>query len=205
MSATTLKPKKKKKVGAENESVSELKGKLKADLAGASDFRQYLTLRKLMRCTECRATGILVCPSCLGSGEQKMVWNDEITKCEACDGKGEVTCAECMGRKFVLNPHRKKILILAGVGTLGWAWVLFSIYGPSILPEQQSKMLHGGGSGGPAAVPVQKGSINRVPATRGGHAPSHSVDAFVHRGRPSAGLKVHRRLMSDLWLLPLRV
>ncbi|MEP6755374.1 MAG: hypothetical protein ABJA67_07730 [Chthonomonadales bacterium] len=168
MPATTLKPKKTKKAkGAENEAVSELRSKLKSDLSQASGFSQYLTLRRTMKCSECGATGIVQCVVCNGEGKQRMIWNDEISTCEACEGKGEVTCGECEGRKFVLNPHRKKILILAGIGAACWAWILFSIYGPQVLPEQQAKLLHGGGAGGAAMISVQKGTIGKVPGQGG--------------------------------------
>ena len=167
MPPTTLKPQRIKNKAAEVD-VSELKGKVKSDLAGVTGFRRYLSLRRLIRCGECDGIGILSCAGCAGSGEQRMVWNDEVSQCEPCGGTGQVTCDECMGRKRVRNPYRQYVVGAAFVGALGWAWIIFSVWGPGLFPEEQAKLMHGGGSGGTSNVVTRKGSAPRNSTGRRG-------------------------------------
>ena len=167
MPPTTLKPQKIKNKN-DHESVSAIAGKVKADIAGVTGFRRYISLRRLIRCGDCDGIGILSCAGCGGAGEQKMVWNDEVSKCEPCAGTGEVTCDECMGRKFVKNPYRKFVVWAAVAGCLGWSWVIFSIWGSSLFPEEQSKLIHGGGNGGAPTVTIRKNNPTRNSGGRRG-------------------------------------
>jgi hypothetical protein len=147
MSNITPKPREIVKEGA-----AEVREKLKADLSHWSRARRLVSLRPTMGCLSCDATGKLSCASCGGSGEQKLVWNDEVSACPTCEGKGIATCADCAGRGFVKNTHRKKWLWVLGIGGAAWALLLWRIWGDNIAPEAQAKYLHGGGGGGGANV-----------------------------------------------------
>ena len=130
------------------EGASEVSTKLREDLGKWTRIRSAVSLRPMVGCMTCDTTGKVSCGACGGSGNQKMVWNEEVQQCPTCEGACTVTCSECMGQGQVENTKRKMLLVCLVLGGLCWGYVLFRLWGGDILPEQQSKYMAGGGGGG---------------------------------------------------------
>src|SRR5205823_2830245 len=118
-------------------SAAEVKAKLKSDLSRVTRVRRAVSLRPMMGCVACDATGRLPCASCDGTGKTKIVLNDVAEDCLTCQGRGTVTCVDCSGRGEVPNVHRKKILWLLGLGGAAWLIVFWFMWGGDILPQQK--------------------------------------------------------------------
>ncbi len=159
---------KRKESSALKETAVEMKQQFTSDVKGAFSFKRAVSLRRLIPCAECEGTGKNVCMTCDGTGEQKLVWNDETKVCEACDGLKEVFCWNCEGRKYTSNKNRKYVLATVTVGMLGWGYIMYLIFGPHLLPEQQAKYLAGGGGGGSATTQIRAKSATEKPAQQMG-------------------------------------
>jgi hypothetical protein len=141
------------------EGAHEVTEKLKADISRIARVRRAVSLKPIVGCLDCDATGKAPCGACGGAGNQKLVWNDEIQQCATCDGTGQVTCAECMGRGTVENTNRKKLIWMLVLGGIAWAYVLFRLWGGDILPEQRAKYLTRGGGGGATGAQAPAGGV----------------------------------------------
>src|SRR5437016_1121282 len=109
------------------EGAAEVKAKLKSDLSRVTRVRRAVSVRPMMGCIQCDATGRLPCASCDGTGKSKIVVGDVADNCATCEGKGTVTCVDCSGRGEVPNIHRKKIFWVLGIGAAAWLvalWIL---------------------------------------------------------------------------------
>ncbi len=133
------------------ESAAEVKDKLKKDISRWTRVRRVASIKPMMGCVACDAAGHIECESCGGTGKNKVVLNEKPEDCVHCDGKGQVTCVECAGVGLVPNVHRKKILWLLGIGGAAWLIVLWVFFGRDVMPEQRSKYLAGGVTGGTVA------------------------------------------------------
>jgi hypothetical protein len=157
---------------AVKEGAQEVKAKLKEDFSRWTRVRRAVSLKPMVGCLNCDASGKTACGACGGAGNQKMVWNDEIQQCQTCEGTGEVTCAECAGYGEVENVHRKKLIAVFIFGGLAWAYILFRLWGGDILPEQRAKFLTRGGGGGSTGAPAAThGSLGQTHGSRGGATP----------------------------------
>ena len=54
-------------------------------------------------CVRCRAKGIVVCPTCQGTGERRNESYVVVDRCHICkkDMRGFITCPSCLGKKVV--------------------------------------------------------------------------------------------------------
>lgn len=147
---------------------AEVKEKLKSDLSHWARVRRFASLKPMMGCVTCDATGRIPCSSCEGTGHTKFIVGDKPEACATCLGKGTVTCAECMGRGELPNVHRKKVLWLLAIGCLAWAFVLYRLWGGDVAPE----MINGRGGGGRATKPA-----NPMGAVAPGRAPENPAGA----------------------------
>jgi hypothetical protein len=160
------------------ESAHEVKEKLREDFSRWTRVRRAVSLKPMVGCLACDASGKVACGACGGAGNQKLVWNEEVQQCQTCEGTGEVTCSECMGRGEVENVHRKKIIAVFVIGGLAWAYVLFRLWGGDILPEQQAKYLTRGGGGGSTGAPAP---------TRGAMGQKHGTGSATLSGGAQPG------------------
>lgn len=166
------------------ESASEVRDKLKSDFTGLKQrarIRRGISLKPMVACPECEASGKIACLTCGGSGEQRVVWNDTTEKCPSCQGTGQTACSNCMGRRMVPNANRKKLLWVLLIGGLGWGYILFRLWGGDILPEQQSKYLAGGGGGGATSNNAQP--LRKLGAP-GSMAPPNGMNTPGGTGQP---------------------
>lgn len=139
-------------------SAAEVKAKLKSDLSRMTRVRRAVSVKPMMGCVACDATGRLPCITCDGTGKSKVVVSEEAENCATCEGRGTVTCVDCSGRGEVPNVHRKKILWVLGIGGAAWLIVFWVLWGPDILPQQRAKYISGGGGGSYTGTPVPPGS-----------------------------------------------
>ena len=156
---------------AVREGAQEVTEKLRADISRWTRVRRAVSLKPTMGCIDCDTTGKVDCAACGGGGNQKIVWNDEIQQCQTCAGTGQVTCSDCMGHGEVENVHRKKLKFVLVVGGIGWAYILFRLWGGDVLPEQQAKYITRGGGGSTSAAAPARGSLGQR-GTRGQSVPA---------------------------------
>jgi hypothetical protein len=179
--STTQKPKEVFREGA-----AEVKEKLRADISNWSKFRRFISLAPTMLCLDCEGTGRTHCTGCGGTGQQKLVWNDEISSCPTCQGSGSVTCVECIGKGRIPNKRRKMFLWLFAVGGLCWGYFLFRIWGGDVAPELNAKYLHGGGGGGGGQTQfAPRGGRSLQPP--GQPVPAGQPDGSGANGQPAGG------------------
>jgi hypothetical protein len=185
------------------EGAAEVGAKLKSDLSRWTRVRRVVSLRPMIGCMDCDATGKLVCEACSGTGRTKVQINEEAPlPCPHCDGSGQTTCVACAGQGEMPNVHRKKFLWLLIVGGIAWVLLLLQLWGRDLFPAQVAAVTqrgeHGqsafpGTSGGPAthggmAVP-RSGGIG-APISGGMAAPGgggNAVPQVGNMGAPAAG------------------
>src|SRR6185369_13324709 len=114
------------------EGAAEVKAKLKSDFSKIARARRSVSIKPMMGCRECDATGRVPCSTCDGSGHTKVTFGDTPENCHTCEGRGTVTCVDCAGRGIVPNIHRKKILWIVGIGVAAWAFVLWRLWGGDV-------------------------------------------------------------------------
>lgn len=142
------------------EGVSEVRDKLRADLSRWGRARRAVSLKPIMSCADCDATGRVTCPTCEGSGKSRLVMGEKPDPCPTCEGKGSVSCVMCAGKGEVPNVHRKKVLGILIAGAAAWLFFLVRLYMmdhdllPGFRPSGGGQALPAGGGasrGGPSA------------------------------------------------------
>ncbi len=136
-----------------SEGVAEVKDRLREDISRLKKVRRGITLRTTMECLECEGNGRVICQSCGGLGKAKVVFGDEPGACETCVGSGRIGCVTCLGKGSLANPHRKKVLIVLGVGGVAWLLVFLRLWMGSfdVLPAVRAT---GGGEVAPRNSPM---------------------------------------------------
>lgn len=61
-------------------------------------------------CVRCRAKGIVVCPTCQGTGDIRNECYTVVGRCRDClkETRGFVTCPSCLGKKMVNNSQLRR-------------------------------------------------------------------------------------------------
>lgn len=131
------------------EGAAEVGAKLKSDISRWTKVRRYASIKPMMGCGACDATGRFTCTNCDGTGKTKFVVGDQPEPCHTCEGKGTVTCVDCAGRGIVPNVHRKKVLWVLVLGVLAWGFALYTFMDRDIAPG----VIHGGSGGGQMSRP----------------------------------------------------
>lgn len=168
------------------EGAVEVKEKLKSDLSRMARLRRAVSLKHIVGCLSCDATGKTECSACAGTGEQKLIMDEATEKCSICEGSGRVSCVECMGTGSLPNVHRKKLIWMLAIGGLAWAFILFELWGGDILPEQRSKFLARSGGGG--AVMNGGGSHGRTSSPHPLGGPANQPGTGAATGPAAAGV-----------------
>lgn len=148
------------------EGADEVKAKLKSDFSRITRVRRSVSIKPTMGCASCDATGKVPCMSCDGAGKAKILIATEAEeeRCHTCDGTGSVTCVECAGKGSLPNVHRKKILVVVGIGAACWLIFFWQIWGRDVLPEQAASVRSAigakGGGRSPRASDIHSANAN---------------------------------------------
>jgi len=61
-------------------------------------------------CVRCRAKGIVVCPTCQGTGDIRNQFYAVVDRCPEClkETRGFVTCPSCLGKRVVDNSQLRR-------------------------------------------------------------------------------------------------